>query len=113
MCVCRLQRVFECMWTYRFLYRDLVDILSRNRKLKQRFARLLNRAEDSAVAMMRGLIDAKILSATKEEIQTTRGKHGARDDVLAQLSHRANKSEPTQADIANGVEQVMRLIARN
>src|SRR5216117_3311983 len=30
----QLHLVFECMWDYRFLYRDLVDILSRNRKLK-------------------------------------------------------------------------------
>ncbi len=109
----QMQHVFECMWTYRFLYRDLVDILSQNRKLKQRFARLLNRAEDSAVAMMRGLIEAKTLSATKEEIQTT-----AENIVLATtfwLNYQTvrYKSEPTQADIANGVEQVMRLIARN
>ena len=30
----QLHLVFECMWTFRFLYRDLVDIVSRNRKLK-------------------------------------------------------------------------------
>src|SRR6476646_4292781 len=40
----QLHLVFECMWQYRFLYRDLVDILSRNRKLKQRYARILTRA---------------------------------------------------------------------
>ncbi len=27
----QLHLVFECIWDYRFLYRDLVDILSRNR----------------------------------------------------------------------------------
>jgi len=106
----QLQRVFECMWTYRFLYRDLVDILSRNRKLKQRFARLLDRAEDSVVLMMRGLVDAKIVSAKKEEMQAI-----AENVVLATtfwLNYftARNKAEPTQADIAKGIEQVMRLI---
>ena len=101
-----LQRVFECMWTYRFLYRDLVDILSRNRKLKLRFARLLNRAEDSVVVMLRGLVDTKLAQAIAENI------------VLATtfwLNYHTvrNKAEPTQADIAKGVEQVMRLIVPN
>ena len=109
----QLQRVFECMWTYRFLYRDLVDILSRNRKLKQRFARLLNRAEDGVVVMMRGLIDSEIVSASKEEMQTT-----AENVVLATtfwLNYHAvrNKADPTQADIAKGIRQVMRLIVPN
>ena len=29
----QLHRVFECIWDYRFLHRDLVEILSRNRRL--------------------------------------------------------------------------------
>jgi AcrR family transcriptional regulator len=109
----QLQRVFECMWTYRFLYRDLVDILSRNRKLKQRFARLLNRAEDSAVVVMRGLVDAKIVSATKEEMQAI-AEHVVLTTTFWLNYHSVrNKSEATQADIADGVERVMRLIAPN
>src|SRR6476646_652357 len=44
----QLHLVFECIWDYRFLYRDLVDILSRNRKLQAHFARILNRAATSA-----------------------------------------------------------------
>src|SRR5487761_1957062 len=44
----QLHLVFECMWEYR----DLVDILARNRKLRQRFARILNRAAASAKAVL-------------------------------------------------------------
>ena len=40
----QLHLVFECIWDHRFLYRDLVDILSRNRRLRLRFARILKRA---------------------------------------------------------------------
>jgi hypothetical protein len=36
-----LHLVFECIWDYRFLYRDLANILSRNRRLRIRFARIL------------------------------------------------------------------------
>ena len=44
----QLHLVFEAIWDYRFLYRDLVDILSRNRRLRLRFARILKRAADNA-----------------------------------------------------------------
>ncbi len=109
----QLQRVFDCMWTYRFLYRDLIDILSRNRKLKQRFARLLNRAEDSAVVVMRGLVEAKILIASKDQMQAA-----AENVVLATTfwlnyyNVRSGK-EPTPADVVKGVEHVMRLIVHD
>ena len=46
----QLHLVFECIWDYRFLYRDLVDILSRNRRLRLRFARILKRADEQAHA---------------------------------------------------------------
>ncbi|HLU12973.1 MAG TPA: TetR/AcrR family transcriptional regulator, partial [Arenimonas sp.] len=32
----QLHLVFECIWEYRFLYRDIVEILSRNRRLRLR-----------------------------------------------------------------------------
>ena len=40
----QLHLIFECMWDYRFVYRDLIDILSRNRKLRLHFSRILKRA---------------------------------------------------------------------
>ena len=54
----QLHLVFECIWEYRFLYRDLVDILSRNRHLRLRFARILKRAAGNATEVMRGLVRA-------------------------------------------------------
>ena len=102
----QLQRVFECMWTYRFLYRDLVDILSRNRKLRQRFARLLNRAEESVVVMLRGFVDEKMAPAVAENVVLS---------TTFWLNYHTvrNKAEPSEADIKKGVEQVMRLIVPN
>jgi AcrR family transcriptional regulator len=108
----QLHLVFECMWTYRFLYRDLVDILSRNRKLKQRFARILNRACLSATSVLKGLAHAEILRATFDEIQATA------ENVLLVATFwlnyhavRGAKPDPTQEDIAHGIYQVMLLIA--
>ena len=60
----QLHLVYECIWEFRFLYRDLVDILSRNRKLRLHFARILKRATDSATEVMRGLVQAGVMRAS-------------------------------------------------
>ncbi len=67
----QLHLVFECIWDYRFLYRDLVDILARNRRLRLRFARILKRAADNAGEVMRGLVRAGAMRASATEIEAT------------------------------------------
>ena len=67
----QLHLVFECIWDYRFLYRDLVDILSRNRRLRLRFARILKRAADNATSGMRGLVQAGVMRASAAEVEAT------------------------------------------
>ena len=67
----QLHLVFECIWEYRFLYRDLVDILSRNRHLRLRFARILKRAAGNATAVMRGLVQAGVMRASAREVEST------------------------------------------
>jgi AcrR family transcriptional regulator len=108
----QLHLVFECMWAYRFLYRDLVDILSRNRKLKQRYARILTRASASALSVLKGLAEAEILRATPDEIRATA------ENVLLVATFwlpynavRGAKPDPTQEDLTQGIYQVMLLIA--
>jgi AcrR family transcriptional regulator len=103
----QLHLVFECMWAYRFLYRDLVDILARNRKLKLRFARILKRASASADAMMRGL-----MRASEAEIRAVA------ENVLLVATFwlsfsavRGVRIEPETIDLGRGIHQVMVLIA--
>ncbi|MBS0569692.1 MAG: TetR/AcrR family transcriptional regulator [Proteobacteria bacterium] len=108
----QLHLVFECMWDYRFLYRDLVDILARNRKLRQRFARILQRAAHSAETVLTGLARAEILRATPDEI------HATAENVLLVATFWLNyhavrgvNPEPAQNDLGQGIYQVMLLIA--
>jgi AcrR family transcriptional regulator len=108
----QLHLVFECMWDYRFLYRDLVDILSRSRKLKAHFARILKRAAGSAAAVLEGLARAGILRATADEIRATA------ENVLLVATFwmnfnivRHGRSETGQDDLTHGIYQVMLLIA--
>jgi AcrR family transcriptional regulator len=108
----QLHLVFECMWTFRFLYRDLVDIVSRNRKLKQHFARILNRAAASAEKVLKGLARAEIMRATPDEI------HATAENVLLIATFwlnyntvRGARSDASQEDLTHGIYQVMLLIA--
>jgi len=106
----QLHLVFECIWDYRFLYRDLVDILSRNRRLRLRFARILKRADEQAHQVMRGLVQAGIMRASADEVDA------ASTDILViatfwinYAAARGDKDE--RSSIRDGIVQVMMLIA--
>ncbi|HEY5862098.1 MAG TPA: TetR/AcrR family transcriptional regulator [Casimicrobiaceae bacterium] len=63
-----LHLLFERMWAYRFLYRDLDEITSRNRKVAQRFALLTRRGQDTVIELCRGLVATGTMRATEREI---------------------------------------------
>ena len=60
----QLHLVFECIWSYRFLYRDIINILSRNRSLRLRFARILKRGSANAHSIMKGLNETGVMRAS-------------------------------------------------
>ncbi|MCC8361598.1 TetR/AcrR family transcriptional regulator [Lysobacter sp. A6] len=106
----QLHLVFECIWDYRFLYRDLANILSRNRRLRIRFARILRRADEQAHDVMRGLSQAGVMRASADELDA------AATNVLViatfwlnYASARGDKDE--QQSIRAGIVQVMMLLA--
>ncbi|MDH5821515.1 TetR/AcrR family transcriptional regulator [Luteimonas sp. RD2P54] len=106
----RLHLVFECIWDYRFLYRDLLEILSRNRRLRIRFARILRRADQRAREVMRGLARAGVIRGSAAELDA------ASTNILVVATFwldyaavRGGKDE--QAAIRDGIVQVLMLIA--
>ena len=106
----QLHLVFECIWEYRFLYRDLVDILSRNRRLRLRFSRILKRAADGASSGMKGLVQAGVMRASAAEVEAT----ATNILVVATFwmnyaSVRGDKDE--QEAIRLGIVQVMMLLS--
>jgi AcrR family transcriptional regulator len=106
----QLHLVFECIWDYRFLYRDLVDILSRNRRLRVRFARILKRATDNASSVIRGLGRAGIVRASAAEMDAL----ATNILVLATfwLNFGAARGDQDEAkSIRQGIVQVMMLIS--
>lgn len=106
----QLHLVFECIWDYRFLYRDIVNILGRNRSLRLRFARILKRGSGNAHAIMKGLDESGAMRASAAEIE------GLATNILVLATFwlnyagiRGEKDE--QRAIEQGIVQVMMLVS--
>ena len=106
----QLHLVYECIWDFRFLYRDLVDILSRNRKLRMHFARILKRAADSATEVMRGLVQAEVMRASPAEIDATANNILLIATFWLNFSSVRGNTDEHEA-IRLGIHQVMMLLA--
>lgn len=63
-----LHLMFERMTAYRFLFRDLDEIASRNRKLAAAHADLVRRGEETVVRLCRGMVEAGTMRASAREI---------------------------------------------
>jgi AcrR family transcriptional regulator len=63
-----LHLLFERMREYRFFYRDLDEITSRNRRLAVRFAELMRRGESTVIELCRGLVAEGEMRASEREI---------------------------------------------
>lgn len=108
----QLHQVFESLWEYRFLYRDLVDILARNRKLKLRFARIMDRAAASASELLGGLVRAGVMRASADEVRALA------ENILLIATFwmnfnavRGGKPQADEAALQRGIHQVMMLVA--
>jgi AcrR family transcriptional regulator len=64
-----LHTVFELIWCYRFFYRDLNDLLSKNRTLETHFKRIMTRWVDIATRLCEGLAGSGELKANAREIE--------------------------------------------
>jgi len=63
-----LHLLFEAMWEYRFLYRDLDEILSRSRGLSTRFASIMRRGTATVSALCRSMVADDTMRASEREI---------------------------------------------
>ena len=63
-----LHLLFEAMWDHRFLFRDLDEILSRNRKLASRFTLIMRRGSRTVIELCRGLVATGAMEASEREI---------------------------------------------
>ena len=109
-----LHLLFEAIWRYRFVYRDLNDLLSRNRRVEMRFRRIVERKTLAALALCRSLVknrgvgDELIESlATNMVLVTT---YGLSFEFVRQARGVSSAERPA-ASMARGAWQVLSLLA--
>jgi AcrR family transcriptional regulator len=64
-----LQVIYECIHRYRFLYRDLADLLTRYHRLKNRFNLLLSRMVRVCTETCEEMVTAGVMDAHPNEIE--------------------------------------------
>jgi len=66
-----MHTLFELIWQYRFLYRDLNDLLSKNRRLETHFQRVLKNKTRSIKALLDGMTHAGAVTIDSREVEAT------------------------------------------
>ena len=108
-----LHLLFERMWQYRFLYRDLDELASRNRKLGTRFGEVLRRGCEAMAELCRGMVANGTMRASEREIAAV-----AQNVVLVatywmsfeRLSH-PSRDRTGEIDFGRAAHQVLALVA--
>ena len=65
-----LHLLFESIWRYRFVYRDLNDLLSRNRKLEVHFRTILERKQRAALRLCTSLTEGRTSARELQALAT-------------------------------------------
>jgi AcrR family transcriptional regulator len=66
-----LHTLFELIWQYRFLYRDLNDLLSRNRRLETEFQAVLKNKARAVRAMLDGMSRSGAVDIDSRQVDAT------------------------------------------
>lgn len=113
-----LHLMFERIWAYRFLYRNLDDLLTRDNKLKSHFNIIVGHKRDAMISLCHALLAAKAMRATDDEIRALA------ENVLVVATYWLNfqhlrarpmsklEAEPDpEQHLSRGVYQVMALVS--
>ena len=107
-----LHLMLEAIWDFRFLYRNLDDLLARNRRLRDHFNRIVDRKFAAVVALCEGLERQRAMRARPEEIRAL-----ARNVLVVATywlnfqSVRGLREDAAAEAMGRGAYQVMALVA--
>ncbi len=107
-----LHLVFETIFKYRFLYRDLNELLSRHRLIESRFKRILAHQMRTAEELLTGLVASGELAANPVEIAAlAENMTVVATYWLSYAFARDPRTPQNGTTLAHGVFQVMSLAA--
>jgi AcrR family transcriptional regulator len=107
-----LHLALEAIWEYRFIYRNLDDLLARNRRLRDVYNRIVERKLAAFGALCNGLVAAGAMRASPEEI------HALGRNVIVVATYwlnfqsiRRRRDDVSADDLGEGAYQVLSLVA--
>ena len=111
-----MHSLFELIWQYRFLYRDLNDLLSKNRRLETHFQSVLKNKTRAVKALLDGMSRSGAVSIDSREVEATA------TSMVVVLTYwlsfeyvrdprRALEPENAQAALLRGAQHVLNLLA--
>lgn len=106
-----LHMIFEAIWRYRFLFRDLSGIMSRDRRAGHRLTAVFGRSVEASRGIALGLAQSGVLVATPAELEAL--AENVTVMTLYWLSYDNVRYPRAQsgASIARGIYQVLMLFA--
>jgi len=110
-----MHALFELIWQYRFLYRDLNDLLSRNRRLETHFQWVLKNKSRAVMALLDSMRRAGSIQIDSREVDATA------TSMVVVLTYwlsyeyvrdprRALEPESAQAALMRGAQHVLSLL---
>ncbi len=107
-----LHLVLEAIWEFRFLYRNLDDLVARNRRLRDVFNRIIDRKLAAVAALCDDLVAAGAMEASPEEIRVlARNVLVVATYWLNYASIRRRRDDLSAQDLGAGAYQVLALVA--
>ena len=105
-----LHLIFECIARYRFVYKDVVNVLERYPNLKQRFKRIISKKRAASLKILNNLKQQGTLEATTAEIEALS------ENIVLTSTFWLNyaiisQMEPAEDVLVRGVYQVISLPA--
>ncbi|MDO8450286.1 MAG: TetR/AcrR family transcriptional regulator [Rhodoferax sp.] len=111
-----MHSLFELIWQYRFLYRDLNDLLSKNRRLETHFQAVLKNKTRAVKALLDGMSRAGAVHIDSREVEATA------TSMVVVLTYwlsfeyvrdprRALEPENAQSALLRGAQHVLNLLA--
>ena len=111
-----MHTLFELIWQYRFLYRDLNDLLSKNRRLETHFQAILKSKTRSVKALLDGMRRGGALQIDAREIDATATSmvvlltYWLSFEYVRDPRH-ALEEQNAQAALLRGAQHVLNLLA--
>ena len=107
-----LHLIFEHIGHYRFFYRDLDDLLTRNRTLETHFRHLIDLKERAALKLCTSLVTGGAMRASPDELATLATGMAFVTTYWLPFTYARNpRQNRHDEDIGRGVHQAMSLVA--